>query len=151
MKVLTTGMPRRAARAATRSSAPKRRTSTSTMMQGLAAVRSRARISAATSSTAASSTGLGGSTGTGPHGACTRSRGSSRYTGSDRSWALRSTRAMSDGARAGSSSTAMSQVISRKMRVWVSISRLMWCSRQPLPRSCTPGAPLMTTTGTRSA
>ncbi len=58
---------------------------------------------------------------------------------------------MSAGARAGSSSTAMSQVISRKMRVWVSISLDMWCSRQPLARSCTPGAPLTTTTGTRSA
>ncbi len=34
---------------------------------------------------------------------------------------------------------------------WVSTVRLVWCRTQPLARSWTPGAPEMTTTGTRSA
>ena len=121
------------------------------MMHGFEAPRSRARISSAASSSASADTGLGGSGGTARTGAPTMSRGSSRYTGKECSRALRSTRAMAAGAWAGSSSTAWSQVISRKIRVCVSISRDMWCSRQPEARSCTPGAPLITTTGTRSA
>ena len=55
------------------------------------------------------------------------------------------------GARAGSSSTAWSQVISRITASWVSMVRAWWCSRKPPARSRAPGAPAITTTGERSA
>jgi len=108
-------------------------------------------ISSAHSASASGSAGRCASTGTVPMSAPTRSRGSSIYTGSENSRALRSTRAMSAAAWAGSSRMAWSQVSSRNSRAWLSSARAMWCNCQPAARSGTPGAPEITTTGERSA
>ena len=60
MRLVTTGMPRRRARAATPDSSPKRRTSTSTISTGERAADRRARISSAQAASASRSTGARG-------------------------------------------------------------------------------------------
>ena len=108
-------------------------------------------ISSAHASSASASTGAGACAMTASQGASTRSRGISRYTGREQRRAEASTRAMSSAGREDSSSTAWSQVISRKMASCESSVRAWWCSERPLARSPRPGAPDSTTTGDFSA
>jgi hypothetical protein len=79
------------------------------------------------------------------------SRGISIYTGSERRRQFASTRAMSAGARAASSSLTWSQVIS--LNIWNCESSVLawWCSNRPERDSPLPGPPESTTSGDFSA
>ena len=116
MNVVSTGSASRRASSATSASIPKRRTSTPGISTGRSAAWMRASHSRAHSSTAACTNGLGGSIGTAPISRSARSRGISTSTGCENSRQLRSARAISAGAVAGSSSRTWSQVISANTR-----------------------------------
>ena len=151
MKLVTTGMPSRRESSATLSSRPKRRTSIPAISTGARAARRRPRISSTQAASASASTARGASRSTGAHGRATMSRGISMYTGSELRTQLPSTRAMSAGARAASSSRTWSQVISWKMRNCESSVLAWWCSSSPDCDSPSPGPPERTTSGDFSA
>ncbi len=129
MKVVATGSRSRRASCATFSSMPKRRISTPTSITGERAARRRASTSPTQASSASGLVDGAASEMAGAHGASTMSRGSSIYTGREWVRQLRNTRAISSGARAASSRTTWSHVISRKMASCESSVMAWWCSR----------------------